>query len=192
MALHGRRESSGFSVADVGHDLLRMGGGYSPVGASFYVRQTKISDMARILISGTISSACMGLVGAGISSYIFGTAALPFLICSCAGFVFGTVGFYRSSLVQSLAMLDRHPRLLQLHLDANFPARGFMTWRREQLRAKTFRASWELQSLLMQAWLTAQPAIDRIYEDRETTLVEEARAELRALTLSDSQLIGEE
>ncbi|KAK3620899.1 hypothetical protein LTR56_023109 [Elasticomyces elasticus] len=183
MALHRRRESNGFSVTDVGHDLLRMGGGYSPVGASFY--------MARILLSGTISSACMGLVGAGISSYFFGTAALPFLICSCAGFMFGAVGFYRSSLVQSLAMLDRHPRLLQLHLDANFPARGFMTWRREQLRAKTFRASWELQSLLMQAWLTAQPAIDRIYEDRETTLVEEARAELQALS-ADRQLIGEE
>ncbi|TKA74050.1 hypothetical protein B0A55_05770 [Friedmanniomyces simplex] len=141
--------------------------------------------MVRILLSGTASSACLGLAGAGLSAYILGTGALPFLLCSCAGFIFGAVGFYRSTMLQSLAMLDRHPRLLQLHLDANFPGRGFMKWRREELRAERFRGSWAMGSMLMVALLTAQPAIDRIYDDREAVLVEEARAELLAAAGED-------
>jgi len=116
--------------------------------------------MVRVLVSGTLTSACLGLAGAGFSASLLGTGALPFLICSCAGFIFGAIGFYRSTMAHSLAMLERYPRLIQLHLDANFPSRGFMRWRREDLRPEMFRGSWRMQSLLMTALLTAQPAID--------------------------------
>ena len=116
--------------------------------------------MVRILIAGTVSAACIGLTGAAIGASVFGTAALPFLVCSCGGFAFGAFGFYKTTLMQSMIMLERHPRLLQLHLDANFPARNFLSWRIEQLRAATFNDSWVLRSMLMVACLTAQPAID--------------------------------
>ncbi|KAK0944861.1 hypothetical protein LTR29_003674 [Friedmanniomyces endolithicus] len=147
--------------------------------------------MVRVLVSGTLSSACLGLAGASISASLLGTGALPFLICSCAGFIFGAIGFYRSTMAHSLAMLERYPRLIQLHLDANFPSRGFMRWRSEDLRPEMFRGSWRMQSLLMTALLTAQPAIDRIYDERESVLVEEARAELAAAAASEDRLIAD-
>ncbi|KAK0939396.1 hypothetical protein LTR29_009012 [Friedmanniomyces endolithicus] len=183
MSLRSRQESSGFSVMGVGQDLLRIGGGGSPLGASYF--------MVRVLVSGTLSSACLGLAGAGLIATLLGTGALPFLLCSCAGFVFGAIGFYRSTVVQSLAMLERHPRLMQLHLDANFPSRGYMRWRREDLRPERFRGSWRMESVLMTALLTAQPAIDRIYDERESVLVEEARAELAAAAASEDHLIAD-
>lgn len=152
MAFRSREDTATSSFSDVGRDLLRVGGGYSPTGAGFY--------MVRILLSGSLSSVCMGLASAALAASFTGTAALPFLVGSCFGFVFGALGYYRNSMRQSLVMLERFPALMQLHLDANFPAEGFRAYRLEQMRAATFSRSWVLQSMLMVAQLTAQPAID--------------------------------
>jgi hypothetical protein len=154
MALRNRQEDDqrGYNWSEAGRDFLRLGGGYSPTGAAYY--------MMRVVISGTTASVCMGLGGAAIGAAFYGTAALPFLIFSCAGFAFGAIGFHRVAMRESLIMLERYPRLLQLHLDANFPHRDFLSWRREQMRAATFSQSWVLKSMLMVAWLTAQPAVE--------------------------------
>ena len=82
--------------------------------------------MVRTLVSGTTSAVTVGLAGSGLAHAFFGTASLPFLVCACAGCIFGTVGFYRNALSRSLIALERLPSLMQFHLDANYPEQGFL------------------------------------------------------------------
>lgn len=49
---------------------------------------------------------------------------------------------------------------MQLHLDANYPERGFHRFSDRQLNSEAFSRSWILQSMLVCSWLTAQPALD--------------------------------
>ena len=102
----------------------------------------------------------MGMAGAAATASVFGTAALPFVVCATAGFAWGAASFYRDALRKAAVSLERYPRLLQLHLDANFPARRFDRWPAESLRPAAFERSWEGRSMLVVAWLTAQPALD--------------------------------
>lgn len=56
--------------------------------------------------------------------------------------------------------LDRYPRLLQIHLDANFSHRGFERYSLHQLRSDVFQRSMVMQSMLICSWLTASPVIE--------------------------------
>ncbi|KAK7898060.1 hypothetical protein LTR67_004692 [Exophiala xenobiotica] len=127
--------------------------------------------MLRVIISGSIASVFMGMTGASIGALIFDTATVPFVFSACTGFVLGAVGFYRDAVRKSLRSLDRYPRLLQLHLDANFPHRGFETWPPSRFRSGVFASSWVLRSMLVASWLTATNAIDRILEAEEEAIL---------------------
>lgn len=116
--------------------------------------------MLRVILSGTVSSVFVGMAGASIGAVIWDTATIPFMVASCSGFILGAVGFYRDAVRKSLRSLDRYPRLLRLHLDANFPHRGFDTWSAENLTSSVFRQSWVLRSMLVASWLTAGRAMD--------------------------------
>lgn len=63
-------------------------------------------------------------------------------------------------MAQALLALDAYPALLRLHLNANYPKREFKKWRLDELRSERFRKSEILKSMLVVAWLTAQPALD--------------------------------
>lgn len=115
--------------------------------------------MIRVITSGTVTSVFAGMTGAIISAFFYGTAGLPFLCCSCAGFIVGSYGFYSDAVRKASIYLDRYPRLLQIHLDANFPTYGFNTWSLQGLRSSNFR-SWQLRSMLIVGWLSAVPAIE--------------------------------
>lgn len=151
-------------------------------------------SMLRVIISGSLSSLCMGMAGASIGALIYDTATIPFLVSACSGFVLGAVGFYRDAVRKSLRSLDRYPRLLQLHLDANFPHRGFETWPGDRFRSGVFRSSWVLQSMLVASWLTAAKSIDRILDAEEEAIllphtqpgaVAEAEVEVESLDKSE-------
>jgi hypothetical protein len=158
----GSREVNAYTNGDVFH-LVRMAGGWGNVaGPGLF--------MLRVALAGTVSSLVVGLGGAAIGAIAFGTAALPFLVCTSAGFIFGAMGFYRDSVRQSLEYLDRYPRLLQLHLDANYPTRGFLRYERGMLNSGYFGRSWILQSMLICSWLTAQPALDVSYSGLQSLL----------------------
>ncbi|KEF52361.1 uncharacterized protein A1O9_11602, partial [Exophiala aquamarina CBS 119918] len=116
--------------------------------------------MPRVVISGAIASLFTGMFGATVGALIWDTATIPFVFAACSGFAMGDIGFYRDAVRKSLTALDRYPRLLQLHLDANFPHRGFHTWRSERFRSQVFAQSWVLRSMLVASWLTATPALD--------------------------------
>jgi len=116
--------------------------------------------MLRVVISGAIASVFTGMFGATIGALIWDTATIPFVFSACSGFAMGAIGFYRDAVRKSLNALDRYPRLLQLHLDANFPHRGFNTWKSERLRSQFFAQSWVLRSMLVASWLTATPALE--------------------------------
>ncbi|KAL2414708.1 hypothetical protein ABEF95_004765 [Exophiala dermatitidis] len=127
--------------------------------------------MLRVILSGTVSSVFVGMAGASIGAVIWDTATIPFMVASCSGFILGAVGFYRDAVRKSLRSLDRYPRLLRLHLDANFPHRGFDTWSAENLSSAVFRQSWVLRSMLVASWLTAGRAMDRIHEAEEEAIL---------------------
>lgn len=153
MPLNTHNLSNGDFLGDIGRGFfLRVGRWGNAAGPGYL--------MMRVLLSGTASSAVLGLAGASLGGIIWGTASIPFIISACAGFVFGAVGFYRDAIMQSRLMLERYPRLLQLHLDANFPTRKFLSWRPNQFRSSSFSESWILQSMLVTSWLTALPAIE--------------------------------
>ncbi|EXJ95112.1 hypothetical protein A1O1_00231, partial [Capronia coronata CBS 617.96] len=116
--------------------------------------------MFRVILSGTISAVFVGMAGASIGAVIWETATIPFVTAACSGFVLGAVGFYRDAVRKSLRSLDRYPRLLRLHLDANFPHRGFETWPVDRLSSNIFRQSWVLRSMLVASWLTATRSLD--------------------------------
>jgi hypothetical protein len=102
----------------------------------------------------------MGMAGASIGAIIWQTATIPFMVSSCMGFMIGAIGFYRDAVRKSIVALDQYPRLLQLHLDANFPQRRFGTWSLTRLRSLDFAGSWVLQSMLIASWMTASAALD--------------------------------
>ena len=116
--------------------------------------------MTRVIVSGTVASIFMGMTGATIGAIIFDTATIPFVVSASAGFLLGAWGFYRDAVRKSLRAVDRFPQLLQLHLDANFPHRGFDTWEPSRLRSAYFDKSWVLQSMLTASWVTANRAIE--------------------------------
>lgn len=101
-----------------------------------------------------------GLAGSTIAALVYRTAAVPFVITSCIGFIVGVVGFYRDCVAKAMLNLDLYPRLLQLHLDQNFPWKGFRLWQLGDFRSVHFSRSWTLKSMLLVSWLTAQPALD--------------------------------
>ena len=116
--------------------------------------------MLRVIVVGSTAAAFFGLTGAVAGSIMYGTASLPFLLASSFGFVLGSFRWYHSSTSQALLCLDAYPRLMQLHLDANYPSKRFRQWPAERMKLRTFQNSWILKSMLVVAWLTAQPALD--------------------------------
>lgn len=145
--------ASGGGSFDTSRSLLRMAGGWGNVsGPGLF--------MARTVFTGTLSAMSMGIVGASCGAMIWGTATLPFLFSCCGGFIFGAINFYRDAVQKALISLERYPRLIQLHLDENFPWKGWDRCSREELTRERFKRSWVLRSMLVCAWLTSQPALD--------------------------------
>lgn len=95
------------------------------------------------------------------------------MVGSCVGYAFGLARWYQASLAEALIALDKYPHLLRLHLDANYPRNRFRTWRAEDFRSGVFKRKWPLQSMLLAAWLTAQPSLDEIHAKEEAAVVEE-------------------
>lgn len=141
--------TGGGILHDAGNALMRVVGGYGNASGPG-------SFMVQTIISGTTSAIAMGLGGSAVGAALFGTASLTFMLCSCVGFVYGALGFFRNAVTRSLIALERNPRLMQLHLDATYPSHGFL--KRMPRRGEVDR-SWILQSMLVVGWLSAQPAL---------------------------------
>lgn len=116
--------------------------------------------MLRVLVSGSTTAVAFGITGSTIAASLVGTASIPWMICSCAGFIFGTVGVYKDSLTKAFIAIDLFPKLMQLHLDANFPSLGFRNWDRRRIKSVEFSRSWTMRSMLVVSFLTAQNALD--------------------------------
>lgn len=99
-------------------------------------------------------------MGGVIGGLIWGTAGLPFIVSACIGFVVGTTRWYMDALEKAFLSLDLYPAMLRLHLDANYPQKQFRRWETGKMHSSIFRKSPILQSMLVVAWLTAQPALD--------------------------------
>ncbi|EME84945.1 uncharacterized protein MYCFIDRAFT_82999 [Pseudocercospora fijiensis CIRAD86] len=75
---------SGGALHNASQGLLRMTGGWGNVsGPGLF--------MVRTIFTGTLSAVTMGIVGASCGAIVWGTATLPFLVCSCSGFIFGAL-----------------------------------------------------------------------------------------------------
>ena len=69
------------------------------------------------------------------------------------------MAYYRSCLAQAFLALEKHPRLLLLHLDLNYPV-----YRWSQKRIGTIlegrERGWVEEGMLISSWQTAGPALD--------------------------------
>ena len=69
------------------------------------------------------------------------------------------MAYYRSCLAQAFLALERHPRLLLLHLDLNYPV-----YRWDRKRVGTIlegrERGWVEEGMLISSWQTAGPALD--------------------------------
>ncbi|KAI2777310.1 hypothetical protein F4815DRAFT_481653 [Daldinia loculata] len=159
--------SAANSVGSHVSQLLRTIGNWSrPSGHGLY--------MFRSMFVASSTAALVGLAAAAATGIFTGSGSIGFLLGSCAGFVGGSLHYYRMCLAQALSSLDEHPRLMQLHLAYNFPWLGYQHLRRNQLRSKEWtRASYARQGNLVAAWLSASDALDEIH-DRKTALILEA------------------
>ncbi|KAI0172041.1 hypothetical protein GGR52DRAFT_548787 [Hypoxylon sp. FL1284] len=159
--------STANSVSSHVSQLLRSIGNWGrPSGQGLY--------MFRSMFVASSTAALVGLSVAAAAGIVTGSGSLGFLLGSCAGFVGGSVHYYRTSLAQALASLDEHPRLMQLHLAYNFPWYGYQHMRPHQLRSDYFRrGSYARQGNLMAAWQSASASLDEIH-DRQTGLVLDA------------------
>ena len=129
--------------------------------------------MLRSMVAGSTTAAIFGLGLSVISSVIWGTAALPFIIGSSVGFAVGSVRWYIQSTSEALSSLQDYPALLRLHLLANFPRdQRLRTWEMSQFRPAVFDQSWTLRSMLVASWLTARPALDDIHTRIEANVVD--------------------
>jgi hypothetical protein len=82
------------------------------------------------------------------------------MVGSCVGYAFGIFRWYQASLAEACLSLDKYPNLLRIHLDANYPREHFKSWRPEAFQSSVFQGTWPLQSMLVAAWLTAQPSLE--------------------------------
>ena len=93
-----------------------------------------------------------------MASKAFGTGALPFMLGASICFTGGMIGYYRSCLLSALIALERHPTLLLLHLDANYPT---ARWTRGKAEAMLKgERNWVCDGMLVSAWQTAGTALD--------------------------------
>ena len=92
-------------------------------------------------------------------SLVFGTGALPFIFGASICFAGGMMAYYRSCLAQAFLALEKHPRLLLLHLDLNYPV-----YRWNQKRIGTIlegrERGWVEDGMLISSWQTAGAALD--------------------------------
>nr|XP_036579842.1 uncharacterized protein CTRU02_10319 [Colletotrichum truncatum]KAF6787522.1 hypothetical protein CTRU02_10319 [Colletotrichum truncatum] len=142
--------------------LLRIIGGWG-----------NVNSMLRSMLAGTSAAAVVGLTASFIGASIWGTAGLPFIIGSTLGFALGSAKWYIAATQESLLQLDKYPSILRLHLISNFPwkpelGRRGIDW----FTASRFSSSWQMKSMLIASWLTAQPALDEIRNRTEAELVD--------------------
>ncbi|KZZ88770.1 hypothetical protein AAL_07971 [Moelleriella libera RCEF 2490] len=127
--------------------------------------------MFRSLLAGTYTAVVVGIGTAVVASTIWGTAALPFVVGSSVGFTVGSLRWYLSAQTASLFDLARYPSLLRLHLIANFPYEEQFSRRGIEWYHPSRFDSWQQRSMLIAAWLSAQPAIEDVQARTEAEIV---------------------
>lgn len=130
--------------------------------------------MVRSLVSGTSTAAVVGVTSAMAGSFIWGTAALPFIIGSSLGFALGSFKCWTNAVHEALIQLRKYPALLRLHINANFPWMPHMHARDVAwYTPERFASTWVLKSILVVGWLSAEPALREIRAREEARLVDE-------------------
>ena len=77
--------------------------------------------MVRNIVLASTTAVVFGLTSATIGAVTYGTAAIPFIFGTSAGFVFGSYSHYRSSVIESAQFLKEMPELFHFHIKLTFP-----------------------------------------------------------------------
>jgi len=126
------------------------------------------------MVAGTTYAVVLGLCLSVPSTFIWGTASLPFIVGSSIGFTIGSIRWYTVATQEALWHLDRYPSLMRLHIMANYPWRpDLRTKKLEWYNSERFSRSWVLRSILVASWLSAQPALDDLHGRNQAAIVEE-------------------
>ncbi|KAJ6442123.1 stem cell self-renewal protein Piwi [Purpureocillium lavendulum] len=129
--------------------------------------------MFRSMIAGTSTAMVLGITASMVSSVVWGTATLPFVVFSSLGFALGSARWYMVSSQEALLQLRRYPALLRMHVVANFPwmphyAARDAAW----FTPERFAVDWVQRSVLVAAWLSAQPALEELQTQVQANIVQ--------------------
>jgi hypothetical protein len=123
--------------------------------------------MLRNIVVSSTTAAVFGLACATIGATTFGTAAIPFLVGTSSGFIFGAYSHYRSSLVESAQFLKEMPDLFHFHIRRTFPA----TYQQVKF-TNVYNDGWIGRSMAIAALFSASTTLTEISSRQEQQLIE--------------------
>jgi hypothetical protein len=139
------------------------------------------TSMLRSIVVSSTTAAVFGLACATLGATTFGTAAIPFIVGTSSGFIFGAYSHYRSSVVESAQFLKDMPELFHFHIRRTFPA----TFRQVRF-TNVFDDGWVGRSMAIAALFSASTTLVEIAARQEQELIEKYGK------LSDAETLKEE
>lgn len=123
--------------------------------------------MLRNLVVSSTTAVVFGLTSATIGAMTFGTAAIPFIVGTSAGFCFGAYSHYRSCVIESAQLFREMPDLFNFHIKLSFPG----TYRQSRF-TNVIDDGWVCRSLAIATLFSASNTIEEIRARQEMELIE--------------------
>ena len=98
---------------------------------------------------------------------IFGTAAIPFIVGTSAGFCFGAYSHYRSCVVECTQLFKEMPDLFNFHIKLSFPG----TYRQSRF-TNVIDDGWVSRSLAIATLFPASNTLEETRARQEMELIE--------------------
>jgi len=123
--------------------------------------------MLRNIVVSSTTAVVFGLTSATLGAMTFGTAAVPFICGTTAGFIFGAFSHYRSCIIESTQMFKEMPELFSFHLRLSYPASY-----RQQRFTNIADDGWVAKSMAIGALFSAANTMNEIRNLQEQKLIE--------------------
>jgi len=123
--------------------------------------------MLRNLVVSSTTAAVFGLTSATIGAMTFGTAAIPFICGTTAGFMFGAYSHYRSCVLESAQLFKDFPDLFNYHIRIGYPA----SYRQHQF-SNVIDDGWVAKSMAIGTLSSASDNLTEIRNLQEQRLIE--------------------
>jgi hypothetical protein len=123
--------------------------------------------MIRNLIVSSTTAGVFGISCATLGAAAFGTAALPFIVGTTIGFVFGAYSHYRQCVIESATVLREMPDLFHYNIKHVYPASY-----RQSVFTNIINDNWLAKSMAVGALFNANDTLAEIRARQEAEFVD--------------------